>query len=157
MPEQDLSTELTMLKGVGNRMAPAYAKLGLHTVGDLLYHLPRRYEDRRNLPKIGDLRPGDWATVKGRVRNFEARPTRGGMVVLKAVVGDGTGAIALTWFNQPWIRRQLEGYDEIGVDHVMETLVKDNYRMQTLITEIATSYPFVNRRTQEPEVSSNGK
>ncbi len=111
MPEQDLTTELTFLKGVGPRAAPAYAKLGLHTVGDLLYHLPRRYEDRRNLPKIGDLRPGDWATVKGRVRNFEARPTRGGMVILKAVVGDGTGAIALTWFNQPWIRRQLEGYE----------------------------------------------
>ena len=111
MPEPDLSTELPTLKGVGARAAPAYAKLGLHTVGDLLYHLPRRYEDRRNLPKIGDLRPGDWATVKGRVRNFEARPTRGGMVVLKAVVGDGTGAIALTWFNQPWIRRQLEGYE----------------------------------------------
>jgi mono/diheme cytochrome c family protein len=53
--------------------------------------------------------------------------------------------------------RQLEGYDEVVVDQVMETLAKDDYRMQTLITEIATSYPFVNRRIQEPEVSSNAK
>ena len=111
MPEQDLATTLTMLKGVGNRAAPAYAKMGLLTVGDLLYHLPRRYEDRRNLPRIGDLRPGDWASVRARVKRFEARPTRGGMVILKAVVGDGTGALELTWFNQPWIRRQLEGYE----------------------------------------------
>lgn len=53
--------------------------------------------------------------------------------------------------------RQLEGYDEIAVDQVMETLAKDNYRMQTLITEIVTSYPFVNRRIQESEASSSGQ
>ena len=35
--------------------------------------------------------------------------------------------------------RQLEGYDEIVVDHLMETLAKDGYRMQTLITEIVTN------------------
>jgi hypothetical protein len=46
--------------------------------------------------------------------------------------------------------RQLEGYDEIVVDHLMETLAKDGYRMQTLITEIVTSYPFTHRRIQEP-------
>ncbi len=111
MPEQDLSTELSFVRGVGARAAPAFAKLGLHTLGDLVYHLPRRYEDRRNLPKIGDLRPGDWVSVRARVKRFEARPTRGGMVVLTATVGDGTGALALTWFNQPWIRRQLENYE----------------------------------------------
>ena len=45
--------------------------------------------------------------------------------------------------------RQLEGYDEIVVDHLMETIAKDSYRMQTLITEIVTSYPFTHRRIQE--------
>jgi hypothetical protein len=53
--------------------------------------------------------------------------------------------------------RQLEGYDEIVVDQVMETLAKDNYRMQTLISEVVTSYPFVNRRVQELEAPFNGK
>lgn len=42
--------------------------------------------------------------------------------------------------------RQLEGYDEIVVDHLMETIAKGGYRMQTLISEIVTSYPFVNHR-----------
>ncbi|MDZ4288356.1 MAG: DUF1592 domain-containing protein [Prosthecobacter sp.] len=46
--------------------------------------------------------------------------------------------------------RQLEGYDEIVVDHLMETIAKDGYRMQTLIAEIVTSYPFVNHRIQVP-------
>jgi hypothetical protein len=54
--------------------------------------------------------------------------------------------------------RQLEGYDEIVVDRLMETIAKDGYRMQTLVSEIVTSYPFVNRRVQEPvTANSNGK
>jgi hypothetical protein len=44
--------------------------------------------------------------------------------------------------------RQLEGYDEIVVDHLMESFAKDGFRMQTLITEIVTSYPFLNCRIQ---------
>ena len=54
--------------------------------------------------------------------------------------------------------RQLEGYDEIVVDHLMETVARDGYRMQTLISEIVTSYPFVNRSVREPlTASSNAK
>lgn len=44
--------------------------------------------------------------------------------------------------------RQLEGYDEIVVDHLMETIAKDGYRMQTILTEVITSYPFLNRHIQ---------
>jgi Protein of unknown function (DUF1592)/Protein of unknown function (DUF1588)/Protein of unknown function (DUF1585)/Protein of unknown function (DUF1595)/Protein of unknown function (DUF1587)/Planctomycete cytochrome C len=51
--------------------------------------------------------------------------------------------------------RQLEGYDEIVVDHLVETIAKDGYRMQTLITEIVTSYPFTHRRIQEQLASSS--
>lgn len=51
--------------------------------------------------------------------------------------------------------RQLEGYDEIVVDRLMETIAKDGYRIQTLITEIVTSYPFVQRRIQTQVTSSS--
>ena len=51
--------------------------------------------------------------------------------------------------------RQLEGYDEIVVDQLMEAIAKDGYGMQTLVSEIVTSYPFVNRRIAEPRVSSS--
>lgn len=54
--------------------------------------------------------------------------------------------------------RQLEGYDEIVVDQLMEAIAKDGYRMQDLISEIVISYPFVNRRVHEPEApKSNGQ
>jgi hypothetical protein len=51
--------------------------------------------------------------------------------------------------------RQLEGYDEIVVDHLMKTIAKDGYRVQTLITEIVTSYPFTHRRIQEQQIASS--
>ena len=51
--------------------------------------------------------------------------------------------------------RQLEGYDEIVVDNLMEAIAKDGYRMQTLIIEIVTSYPFTHRRIQERLASSS--
>ncbi|GEP41056.1 DUF1592 domain-containing protein [Brevifollis gellanilyticus] len=54
--------------------------------------------------------------------------------------------------------RQLEGYDEIVVDRLMETIAKDGYRMQTLITEVVTSYPYLNHRIQEqPTATANAK
>jgi len=110
MPERSLETEAQFLKGVGPRNAPGLAKLGLRTVGDVLYHLPRRYEDRRHIPPISSLKPGQFATIKGTVDEIETRPTRGGMVILRAAVSDHSGTVSLIWFNQPWVRRQLEKY-----------------------------------------------
>lgn len=110
MYERSLDTELQYLKGVGPRAATALAKAGLKTVGDMLYYLPRRYEDRRHLPPIAQLRPGEFATIKGRVIHVDSRSTKGGKVMLKALVRDATGAINLTWFNQPWIKRTLDDY-----------------------------------------------
>ncbi len=110
MAERSLETEAQFLKGVGPRLAVGLAKMGLRTVGDVLYHLPRRYEDRRQIPPISKLKPGEFATIKGTVDEIETRPTRGGMVILKAAVSDGTGTVTLTWFNQPWVRRELEKY-----------------------------------------------
>ena len=51
--------------------------------------------------------------------------------------------------------RQLEGHDEIVVDQLMEIIARDDYRMQTLISEIVTSYPFTQRRIQQPAASSS--
>jgi hypothetical protein len=51
--------------------------------------------------------------------------------------------------------RQLEGYDEIVVDHLMANIAHDGFRMQTLITEVVTSYPFTHRRIQEQLATSS--
>lgn len=109
---QGLDSEAQFLKGVGPRNAATLAKIGLRTVRDILYHVPRRYEDRRNIPPIGSLKIGQFATVRGRVVKVESRPVRrGGMVILKVYLSDRSGTVVLTWFNQPWIKRKFEEYE----------------------------------------------
>ncbi len=105
-----IETEVQFLKGVGPKWANVLAKLGLRTVRDVLFHFPRRYEDRTNLPPIRDLEPGQHATIRGRILAIDARPTRGrrGMVLLSVTIHDGTGSVVLQWFNQPWLRRRFE-------------------------------------------------
>lgn len=68
MPELTLNSPLQYLKGVGPRKGAALADYGLHTVHDLLGYLPRRYLDRRSIPKISQLRIGETATIIGTVR-----------------------------------------------------------------------------------------
>jgi ATP-dependent DNA helicase RecG len=110
VPADPLELDVQFVKGVGPNNAKLFAKAGISTVRDLLYTLPRRYEDRRNLPPIGKLRPGQFATVRGKLIGFDGRPLRGGKVVIKAALSDGTGSVTLVWFNQPWVKKKLEGY-----------------------------------------------
>lgn len=128
MAERTLETEAQFLKGVGPNLWKGLRKLGLESVEDVLWYLPRRYEDRRNLPRIRDLRAGAAATVKGRIIEFKSRPTKGGKVILRAVVSDGSGAMALVWFNQPWVSRRLAEYKGEIIAYGM---VKDsNYTLE---------------------------
>lgn len=110
---QGLATEVQFVKGVGPRVAQLYKKVGVETVEDLLFHLPRRYQDRRNIPPISKARPGEVVTIRGKVRRVEARPIGGGRVLLRAIIEDSSGAICLTWFNQPWLKKQLEEAEQI--------------------------------------------
>ena len=86
----------------GRRAAQAAAALGLHTVGDLLEHLPR---DRRAARTVAELRPGESATVVVEVRSISSRSVRrrGMRPLVEARVADGTGAMTATFFNQPWL------------------------------------------------------
>ncbi|MGD8828275.1 MAG: ATP-dependent DNA helicase RecG, partial [Gammaproteobacteria bacterium] len=62
---------VTELRGVGPQVAARLAKLGIHTVQDLLFHLPLRYEDRTRVVPIGSLRPGAQAVVEGELELAE--------------------------------------------------------------------------------------
>ncbi len=119
---RSLDDEVQYLKGVGPKNAAMLAKVDIRTVRDLLFYFPRRYEDRTNLPPILHLRAGQWATVRGRLLAVEGRQTKGGKVLLKAALSDGTGTVSLVWFNQPWIQRKLSGFkgDVIAFGQVKE-------------------------------------
>lgn len=100
-------TSLQYLKGIGPPLAALLAKVGLHTVADVLANYPRRYEDRRALPPIASLQPGQKVTVRGTLSEIRAITRGRGRVIVKATITDPTGAIQLLWFNQPWIKTKL--------------------------------------------------
>jgi len=111
-----LNASLTVLAGVGPRQAQTLDKLGLHTLGDMLYYFPRRYDDYSQLKPIHRLFYGDEVTVIGTVQTVTSRPVRGGVSsITEAIINDGTGSLRLTWFNQPWIANRLQGGDSISV------------------------------------------
>ena len=108
--DQKLDQNVQYLKGVGPKWLAPMAKVGLRTVRDLLQYYPRRYEDRRHLPPIRQVRVGQQVTVRGFIKRLDSRTIRGGRVIIKAILSDATGSIALTWFNQPWIKKRLSDY-----------------------------------------------
>ena len=93
------------LKITPKKSADAAEQLGLHTIGDLLEHLPR---DRREARTIAALTPQESATVVVEVRSITSRPVRrrGMKPLVEATVADETGIMKATFFNQPWLQRK---------------------------------------------------
>ncbi len=100
------------VKGVGPARSEILRKLDIETVEDLLYHFPRRYEDRSRFEPVNKLKPGLHAAVKGEVLTSGVR--RGGkMAVYKMAFGDETGVIYALWFNQPYMKNVFKVGDKV--------------------------------------------
>jgi ATP-dependent DNA helicase RecG len=105
------ASPLTAVAGVGPARAAELERFGLRSVDDLLYHLPFRYDDRREIVRTADLRAGESATIELEIRRIdERRIGRGGRrTLLSAIAGDESGAIELVWYNQiRWFRGRLK-------------------------------------------------
>mgnify|MGYP000026378840 CR=1 FL=1 len=104
-----LAQPLTSLRGAGPKLGAAAAKLGIETLGDLLWHVPFDYLDRSAVRTLGELRLGEEATVAVAVRSARVRPTRRrNLRIVEAQVSDGTGAVKAVWFNQAWLVDRLK-------------------------------------------------
>jgi ATP-dependent DNA helicase RecG len=111
-----LDARLTVLQGVGPKNAESLERLGMQTLGDMLYYFPRRYEDYSQLKPIQSLMYNDVVTVLGSVQSVHTRPIRGGKATLmEVVISDGTGSLRLSFFNQPWLANRLKQGDAISV------------------------------------------
>ena len=110
-----LDTAVTYLKGVGPMRAEALRRLGVITAGDLLYHVPHRYEDASTVSQISSLEPGMQGTIIGQVISKGVLPTRKGLRIFQAVLKDDTGMIEVAWPGQPYLDRTINKLDVLLV------------------------------------------
>jgi ATP-dependent DNA helicase RecG len=152
--------KLTVLQGVGPRHAETLGKLGLHTLGDMLYYYPRRYDDYSQLKPIKDLFYGEHVTVIGTIQSVNTRPIRGGKAsIVEVIISDGTGGLRLSFFNQPWLANRFKAGDAISVsgkiDQYLGRLVMNGPDWESVDVEnlhtnrIVPIYPLTERVTQK--------
>ncbi|HYY25724.1 MAG TPA: ATP-dependent DNA helicase RecG [Candidatus Udaeobacter sp.] len=97
-----LQTTLRFLKGIGPKRAAQLESIGLITIEDLLYHLPFRYEDRRQIKKIRAAVPGGHESFVGTLIRLQKKYlTRRRSQLLAAQLADETGVINLVWYRAP--------------------------------------------------------
>lgn len=130
-----LESPIQYIKGVGPQRARLLGKLNIKTVRDVLFYLPYRYEDRRNLKRIYQIKSGNLETVRGKVVsiNMTELPQREfvghlrkkrRMTILEVIISDGTGIIKAKWFNQPYRKKDFNKGQEV----ILSGIVKNSYR-----------------------------
>ena len=107
VPGLGLDSPVIRLTGISTAYARRLTRLGVTTIRDLLTLVPRRYDDFSALKTINKLAYGEEVTIVGTVWDTKARQTRGGGTVITTVLSDATGTIQATWFNQPYLVKQL--------------------------------------------------
>ncbi len=121
----DFSTDIKYIKGVGEVIAGLFNKLGIFTVGDLLFNFPRDYEDWSRITPIMETEFGVNCCIRARITNApEGSRTRGGAMIFKAVATDGNGLLMLTFFNNKYVVNQLfEGQEYLFFGKINQTIV----------------------------------
>ena len=141
-----LSDPITILKGIGPSKAKQFANLNIYTLGDLICHFPRGYEDRTKLVPIEKLEPDVPACFRAMVMNTpKAAHVRKGLDITRVQVADTTGRLNLTFFNSKYVSEQLQ----YGREYIFYGAVSGDfigYNMTNPSFEALDSPPVTTRR-----------
>lgn len=120
MSAVELDRPIERLAGVGPTVGERLNRLGITTVGDLLNHYPRRYEDYSQVVTIDTMKPGP-VTLRARIERVAGRWARTRKLhITEAILADETGTIKAIWFNQQYLARQLKAGSEVVVTGQLE-------------------------------------
>jgi ATP-dependent DNA helicase RecG len=103
-----LSADVTAVPGVGSSIAAKLHSLGIRTVRDLLFYFPRQHRDYSKLEKIASIPFGEVTTTLGLIWEVETVRSSKGIARTIATISDETGKLRVTWFNQPYLQKQLQ-------------------------------------------------
>jgi ATP-dependent DNA helicase RecG len=107
--------KISSLPRIGDKRARLFHKLGIYNYFDLLYYLPKRYEDRRFREKLDDVKSGEIVSVFGTIANMQEVKLRRNLTLLKVMINGNFGSCIALWFNQPFIKRSLRSGLAIAV------------------------------------------
>ncbi|MBI4036059.1 ATP-dependent DNA helicase RecG [Candidatus Daviesbacteria bacterium] len=110
-----LGTPLDQLIGIGPGLSYKLKKLNLNTVEDLIYHFPFRYDDFSAIKSSTEAQIGEIVTLQGEIWSIKNIFTRYGKVLTQAIFNDGQSPVALTWFNQSWLTKQIKTGDRLQI------------------------------------------
>ena len=108
MPPIRPDTPVKFLKGIGERRAEAFLRLGVRTAQDLLWHIPFRYLDASSVTPVARAEVGQEVACIGRVVAKRLMPTRSGLRIFTAVLRDESGMLECAWPGQPFLDRTIE-------------------------------------------------
>ncbi len=156
MSESPLKQSLTTLKGVGEKMVEKLNKLGLFNVQDLLFHLPRNYQDKTVLTNISQLYPGTEALIEGEILSQHMTQSRNSSLLVKVIDGSGQ-TLTCRFFHFHFRQAQqfkrgsrLRAYGEINGGPTGLEMVHPTYQLFSednippLETTLTPSYPLTD-------------
>ena len=104
----ELDTSVRYIKGIGEKRAQAFAKLGVLSLGDLISFFPRKYDDRSVFRPIAETLPGESVCVRAMVADTpRLSRVRRGLDIVKLRAVDDSGSLELTFFNQSYAKDNL--------------------------------------------------
>jgi len=135
----ELTDSVDKLNGVGPALAAKLARLGVHSIEDLLRYYPRAYQDYSEITPIIRLKPGQ-VTVKGVFKQVKGRYVRRGMHITEGVLSDDTSSVRIVWFNQPYRAGAIKPNEEYFVSGKFE-LARQHLQIMNPSTEAVSSFP----------------
>ncbi|NLA95486.1 MAG: DEAD/DEAH box helicase, partial [Clostridiaceae bacterium] len=102
-----LENKIAVLPGISEKRQKMFAKLGVETLRDLLWLLPRSYEDWQARVPVSDLQDGTVSAFEAAVENMPSMTRRGKLTYTRARLTDESGSIQAVWFNQPWLADRI--------------------------------------------------
>jgi len=109
----NLKTPINEVAGVGESHAKLLGALGIETIEDLLWYLPRRWDDYSKIVTIREAKPGEAVSIRGFVKHIANRRVKNGMNLTEAIIADNSGLVKAVWFNQPFLTKTIHLDDEI--------------------------------------------
>ena len=104
----NLQSSITELKGIGEKTSLPFAKVGIHTVLDLLEYYPRDYEDRSKPKNLYECTDGEEVLIEAMAAGRITEMHKGRMTISRLIVKDQTGTCYITWFNQGYLRDKFQ-------------------------------------------------